>query len=115
MTNEEKVRQALAGVLTNLSNYPLEVQGQLWGRSMSEVIDKAVEAVMAAEVVEKPYEPLARAQVTRVELIVDSQRDRVIYGAENVSTALQDDGRTLKVFLDTEEYTLIKKRIDDGT
>lgn len=115
MTNEEKVRAALARVLTSLNNYPFEAQGQLWGRDLSKVIDKATAAVMESGTVEKPYEPLARAQVTRVELIVDSQRDRVIYGAENVSTALQDDGRTLKVFLDTEEYALIKKRIDDGT
>lgn len=40
--------------------------------------------------------------MTRVEVIENSERAYTIYGAENVKTALQDDGRTLKVFLNKD-------------
>jgi hypothetical protein len=40
--------------------------------------------------------------VTRVELIVNAERREVIYGAKDVFTDLQDDGRTLKVFLNKD-------------
>lgn len=99
MTNEEKVRRELARVLTNLSNYPFEAQGQLWGRDLSGVIDKATEAVMASGVVEKENVLLHRPLVSRVELIVNYQREKVMYGVHKVYTALQDEERTLKLFV----------------
>lgn len=99
MANEEKVRLALGGVLTNLSNYPLDVQGQLWGRSMSEVIDKAVEAVMESGVVEKVDTMHEKPLVNRVEVIDPWGRAYVNMDAVDVGTALQDGGKTLKVFV----------------
>ena len=41
-------------------------------------------------------------KVTRVEVIENSRRAYTIYSAENVKTALQDEGRTLKVFLNRD-------------
>lgn len=40
--------------------------------------------------------------VTRVELIDNEGRQYVQYGVQQVKFQLQDDGRTLKVFLDSE-------------
>lgn len=66
-----------------------------WGsRHASQAIEDLV-----AEVRRLRSELQEHKDVTRVELIVNSQRDRVIYGASEVATALQDDGRTLKVFM----------------
>lgn len=42
-------------------------------------------------------------KVTRVEVINNSGRALVTYGASEVFTSLQDDERTLKVFYNTEE------------
>lgn len=39
------------------------------------------------------------AQVTRVEVIIDSERRLIAYGASDVETHVQDERRTLKVFL----------------
>lgn len=48
--------------------------------------------------------------VTRVEFIVNAGREQVVYGASNVSTSMQDDGRTLKVFLTVEDVKKILRR-----
>jgi hypothetical protein len=37
--------------------------------------------------------------VTRVEVITNDGREFVRYGCSNVQVSLQDDGRTIKVFL----------------
>ena len=42
---------------------------------------------------------MAHEAVTRVELIEDSGRAYVKYGATDVVTSIQDQGRTLKIFL----------------
>jgi len=67
---------------------------------------ESTDAILIAEevrrlrrMVEKVDVMVQRPQVSRVELIVNSQREKVIYGATGVSTALQDGGQTLKVFL----------------
>lgn len=98
MTNEEKVRRALAGVLTNVMNYPDTSGAQLLGRDMSEVIDKATEAVMGTDVIEKTDRLYFRPLVNRVEVIDDTGRAYTNYQAAGVMTSLQDDGKTLKVF-----------------
>lgn len=52
MKNEQKIRAELSRVLTNISNYPKNVQANLWGASLSDVVNKATEAVMATDLVE---------------------------------------------------------------
>jgi hypothetical protein len=42
-------------------------------------------------------------KVTRVEVITDDGREFVRYDCNNVQVSLQDDGRTLKVFLKQEQ------------
>ena len=44
-------------------------------------------------------------KVTRVEVIDQSGRMLVLYGVEEVWGSLQDDGRTFKLFLKTQEQT----------
>lgn len=99
MINEEKVRAALTGVLANVMNYPKGAGYTLLGRDMSGVIDKATKAVMESGAVEKVDVMTDRPSVGRVELIVNSERNRIIYGAYGVATALQDGGETLKIFV----------------
>lgn len=101
MTNQETIMRALARVLTNVGNYPggTDVHARLLGMDMSKLIGEATEAVMKTGLVEEVDKVAEKPLVTRVELIVNSQREKVIYDATGVSTALQDDGRTLKVFL----------------
>lgn len=106
MTNEEKIRRELARVLTSLNNYPHEAQGQLWGRDLSKVIDKATEAVMGSGVVEIPDVMFMRPEVTRVEVIDGFGRAYVNWTNPHVSevmTALQDGGKTLKIFVNGKE------------
>lgn len=43
------------------------------------------------------------SRVTRIEIIDQNGRQFVTHGAENVTLALQDDGRTLKVFCEIFE------------
>ena len=59
---------------------------------------------------------MAHEKVTRVEVIDETGRVYVRYGATNVVTALQDNGRTLKVFLNVEEesYSLLVGAHDRG-
>lgn len=42
------------------------------------------------------------SKVTRVEVIDDNGRSYVKYGIEDIEFSLQDDGRTLKLFLKVE-------------
>lgn len=99
MTNEEKVRRALSHVLTNVMNYPDDVQARLLGADMSKVIDKATKAVMESGAVETVDDLFGRPQVDRVEVIDATGRAYINMGAVDVVTSLQDSGRTLKVFL----------------
>jgi hypothetical protein len=41
--------------------------------------------------------------VTRVEVIEPGNRAYVLYGAKNVQISFQDDGRTLKIFVEKNE------------
>ncbi len=43
--------------------------------------------------------------VTRVEVITDDGREFVRYECSNVQVSLQDDGRTIKVFLKQEQIS----------
>jgi hypothetical protein len=43
--------------------------------------------------------------VTRVEVITDDGREFVRYDCSNVQVSLQDDGRTVKVFLKQEQIS----------
>ncbi len=43
--------------------------------------------------------------VTRVEVITDDGREFVRYDCSNVQVSLQDDGRTIKVFLGQEQIS----------
>ena len=47
--------------------------------------------------------------VTRVEVIGNDGREFVRYGCSNVKVSLQDDGRTIKVFL----YTMFQQKEND--
>lgn len=99
MSNEETVKRALTRVLTNLGNYPFEAQGQLWGRDLSKVIGEATEAVMVSGAVETVDDLFMKPLVTRVEVIDGTGRAYVNMNATEVVTALQDGGKTLKIFL----------------
>jgi hypothetical protein len=44
-------------------------------------------------------------EVTRIEVITDDGREFVRYGCSNVQVSLQDEGRTLKVFLKQEQIS----------
>jgi hypothetical protein len=44
-------------------------------------------------------------EVTRVEVITDDGREFVRYDCHNVQLSLQDDGRTIKVFLKQEQIS----------
>lgn len=55
------------------------------------------------DISDTPHTNASYPLVTRVEFIVDGTRAQVVYGASEVSTSLQDDDRTLKVFLKTNK------------
>lgn len=96
---EQEVRVALSRVLTNIENYPKDVQARLWGASLSKVIDAATDAIMRSGTVEIEDRLYFKPDVTRVEVIDSTGRAYTNYAAENVMTSLQDDGMTLKVFI----------------
>jgi hypothetical protein len=48
-------------------------------------------------------------EVTRVEVITDDGREFVRYDCNNVQVSLQDDGRTLKVFLKQEQFRRVSQ------
>lgn len=97
--NEDKVRHALGRVLTNVANYPDEVQAGLLGARLDKVIDAAVAEVMASGAVEHVDTLHMRPLVSRVEVIDGSGRGYMDYKATGVMTSLQDGGKTLKVFI----------------
>ncbi len=49
--------------------------------------------------------------VTRVEVITDDGREFVRYECSNVQVSLQDDGRTVKVFLKQEQISEEFRRV----
>lgn len=99
MTNEDKVRVALGAVLTNVFNYPEDVQARLLGASLTMVIDAATEAVIGSGAVETVDSLFGRPCVDRVEVIDASGRSYVNMDARDVVSSLQDGGKTLKVFV----------------
>ncbi len=158
-TPEETLKSTLANVLTNVSNYPDDVQARLLGANLSKIIDAAVEAVLATGLIERrtvtetfdqmvdrvleynrtprrdlfeyPHraddsrelirsaEELVRSLtvdvekvntvhdrplVDRVEVIDNRGRAYTNYWVKDVSTSLQDNGRTLKIFVSEGEY-----------
>lgn len=101
MNYKEKVLEhAIANALTNSANYPEKVAPYVLGKSMTKTIDAVKEAVVntGLYIIDNDY-MLAHEQVSRVELIDGVGRAYVKYGVGDVITALQDDGRTLKLFL----------------
>jgi len=103
MNYKEKILEhAIANALTNAENYPKNVTPHVLGTNMKKTIDVVKEAVVntGLYIIDNDY-MLAHEQVTRVELIENVGRAYVQYGVGDVITALQDDGRTLKLFLRT--------------
>jgi hypothetical protein len=98
-SNETKIKVALSHALTNVSNYPDDVQARLLGADLSKVIDAAVKAVLDSGAVETDGDLYGRPLVDRVEVIDPSGRAYVNMDAVDVVTALQDRGRTLKIFV----------------
>jgi hypothetical protein len=98
-SNETKIKVALSHVLTNVSNYPDDVQARLLGARLDKVIDAAVEAVLSSGAVEPVNALYARPLVDRVEVIDSSGRMYVNMDAGNVVSSLQDGGKTFKVFV----------------
>jgi hypothetical protein len=52
-------------------------------------------------------------QVTRVEVITNNGRELVRYECSNVQVSLQDDGRTIKVFLSQKQIARPNRLIKD--
>ncbi len=104
MSNEQILKVALSRVLTNVSNYPDDVQARLLGARLDKVIDAALAAVLEAAVVEQADALVARPLVDRVEVIDNRGRAYTNYWVKDVSTSLQDNGRTLKIFVSEGEY-----------
>jgi hypothetical protein len=99
---EKILEHAIANVLTNEANYPEGLSHHVLGRDLSGLTQATKEAVVntGLYIIGDEY-MLAHEKVTRVELIENSGRVYVKYGVGDVITALQDDGRTLKLFLRT--------------
>lgn len=103
MNYKEKVLEhAIANVLANALNYPENLSPHVLGVNLRGLIDTTKQAVVdtGLYIIDNDY-MLAHEQVSRVELIEDSGRAYVKYGVGDVITALQDNGRTLKLFLRT--------------
>ena len=62
-----------------------------------------IEIVTDEEEFEQPSEHKWK-DVTRVEVIDDNGRAYVGYGLESVSHSVQDDGQTLKIFVENEKH-----------
>lgn len=97
---EKILEHAIANVLTNAANYPKGLSHHVLGRNMGGLTQATKEAVVntGLYIIDDEY-MLAHEKVTRVELIDNSGREYVKYGVGDVITALQDQGRTLKLFL----------------
>jgi hypothetical protein len=103
MNYKEKILEhAIANAITNASNYPEGLAHHVLGTNMSKTVDAVKDAVSGTGlvIVDTDY-MLAHEQVSRVEVIEDIGRAYVKYGVGDVITAIQDDGRTLKLFLRT--------------
>lgn len=101
MNYKEKILEhAIANVLTNSANFPEGVAHRVLGMDMSKTIGAVKEAVTntGLYIIDNDY-MLAHEQVNRVEVIDNNGRAYVKYGVGDVITHLQDDGRTLKLFL----------------
>lgn len=101
MNYKEKVLEhAIANVLTNALNYPVGVGHHVLGSDLSKLVRLTKKAVVGTGlyIADDDY-MLAHEQVNRVELIDSGGRAYVKYDVGDVRTALQDDGRTLKLFL----------------
>lgn len=101
-----RLRNALTNVLTNAMVYPEGVRHHVLGRNMTNVIDVAAEAVLNSGLIEKVNAVYDRPLVDRVEVIDNRGRAYTNYWVKDVSTSLQDNGRTLKIFVSEGEYTL---------
>jgi hypothetical protein len=97
---EKALENAIANVLTNAVNYPEGLRAYVLGANLRGLIDTTKEAVVntGLYIIDDEY-MLAHEKVTRVELITGVDRAYVKYGVGDVITALQDGGRTLKLFL----------------
>ena len=97
---EKTLEHAIANVLTNALNYPEGLSHHVLGRDLSGLIKTTKEAVTntGLYIIDNDY-MLAHEQVTRVEVIDNFGRVYGGYGVGDVQTALQDNGRTLKLFL----------------
>jgi hypothetical protein len=93
MSNEKKIRDAVANVVRDSQNHPV---GKY---PLRDLIDKITQSVIGTGLVEMDDWMMERPEVTRVELIENSGRAYVKYGVSEVATSLQDEGRTLKLFL----------------
>lgn len=103
MNYKEKILEhAIANALTNSANYPEGLSHHVLGANLSKTIGAVKEAVTntGLYIIDNDY-MLAHEQVSRVELIEGTGRAYVKYGVGDVITALQDNGRTLKLFLKT--------------
>jgi hypothetical protein len=99
MSTETKTKEAILSVLANVSNYPKEVQSSLWGADVANLTEKVYQALMESGVIERIDVAYGRPLVDRVEVIDASGRAYVNMDAVDVVTALQDRGKTLKVFV----------------
>ena len=97
---EKVLEHAIANVLTDAANYPKALRPHVLGENLRGLIDSTKEAVVntGLYIIDDEY-MLAHEKVTRVELITGADRRYVGYGVGDVITALQDGGRTLKLFL----------------
>lgn len=102
LSNEERIRAALSVVLTNAMIYPSGVAHRVLGADMSNVIDRAVEAVVNLGLTEEADSLYAQPLVDRVEVIDETGRAYVSVGLTEVVTSLQDGGKTLNVFVGWE-------------
>ena len=93
MNNEQKIRQAVATVVLNAQNHPL---GSV---NLTDLITQVTQSVIGTGLVVLDNMITEFPKVTRVELIDNSGRAYIKYGASEVGTSLQDDGHTLKLFL----------------
>lgn len=105
--NEQVLRSALAKVLTNANVYPPGLVHRVLGADMSNVIERAVEAVLETGLIEKVNTVHERPLVDRVEVIDSRGRVYAAYGVTEAATALQDGGKTLKVFLQDGSHALL--------
>jgi hypothetical protein len=102
---EIRLRNALTKVLANAMVYPEGVAHAVLGRDMSNVVERAVEAVLNTGLIEEVHTLHERPLVDRVEVIDGNGRAYTNNWVKDVSTSLQDQGRTLKVFVSEGEYT----------